>query len=140
MYSMNVKKLPNYKKELPYSIRGVVEAHDVHKSGWWIFKKKNPVIYVRANEDQLASFNKILRSLVIAPFGTHLNNLPPVFKVGLTYDENPSEFPIGAEIGITIGYMPLEEQAFNGDQPIRVVKLQIAHPGVKLDNELLTAA
>lgn len=132
-----MRYVPNYKRACMYSLRGMVESHGVHESGWWIFKEKKPVIRVRLNESQLDAFNEISRTK-LATMDGYLKGLQEVLEVD-TMGEDSSKFPIGQEIGITFGYLPLVEQFFGGARALTLMNLQIAYPGIQLENEILAA-
>ena len=55
----SVRLVPNDTKRTLYSIRGIIEEHGIRESGWWIFKKRIPIVCVRIRQDQLVAFNKL---------------------------------------------------------------------------------
>lgn len=129
--------IPNYNNARLYSIRGRVESHGVQESGWWIFKKRIPVIHVRVREDQLTAFNDIARNQMGTLDG-HLTGIAPVLKLGMTEEER-REYPVGAEIGISFGYSGPINQFFTGAVPLKVIKLQVMDADTRLENEVVMA-
>lgn len=137
-FSQNLAAAAN-KHRSDYSIRGVVEGHDVRESGWWIFKERMPIVRIRINESQLAAFNAICNKQMGTAEGHNLKGIAPVLQLGVTEGEL-KEYPVGSEVGITFGYADPIDQFFAGATPLRVVKFQVMRPGILLDNEVLIPA
>ena len=127
--------VPNDNARRLYSVRGVVEGHDIHESGVLIFKKRIPIIRVRINENQLVVLNGIVREYHRTS-NNHFNGIASVLELGMT-EEETKQYPINSEIGITFGLARVVDQFFAGATPIKVMRLQIMHQqGIKIDNEV----
>jgi hypothetical protein len=122
--------------EHSYSLRGIVEGHRVIEFGWWIFKSKTFVVTVRMNEKQFFAFNKILRKK-IGNQDRVFFGLTMVIEIDVTKDDQKN-YPIGAEVGITLTHLHKSKGVFVPRVPFRVTKFQVMGPTVKLDNEVLT--
>ena len=113
----------------------MVRGHDVRKVGWWIFKKKVPIIHVRISPGHLQAFNNIARTQMKTVSDEYLQGIAPICDFGMTKEEL-NQYPTGAEVGITFGYAPVVEQYFTGANPLKVMKIEIMRPEVKLINEV----
>lgn len=131
--------VPDYNRARLYSLRGVVQGNGVRESGWWIFKSSIPVVTVQLNEDQWLAFNSLARKHMRTSDERQLEGIAQVLYLGLT-EEARSEYPVGAEIGITFGYSGPLDQFFFGNDPLRVMGQQVLRPGVVLVNEILATA
>jgi hypothetical protein len=118
-----------------YSIRGTVIELTSRKIGWWIFGKKYPAIKVRINEVQLNEFNRLANEQMGNAQGGHLKGITSTLDL-LLAEKSLSEFPVGAEVGITFEYSPPDMQFFLGRDPLRVDKFVVIGSDTQLENEI----
>ena len=138
---------PNYREAKLYSLRGVVESHGVKKTGWGRFSdlmsKILPfwvdeifLVKIKINTEQLVRFNQLAcATMTINTAGGNLLGITPVIEIGFQ-NQKPEEYPIGTEVGITFGYSGPIAQFLLGNEPLRVMKLQVIQDGVELENEI----
>lgn len=118
-----------------YTIRGTVSSHGEKSLGWWIFKKRIPVLEISLNSDQVNIFNCLARESMSVDEGGNLGGVAQVLEIGVAPDEF-EEFPVGADVGVVFGYAGPIEQFFNGRDPLAVVDIKVITATTVLTNEV----